>query len=98
MTDESELFAPSGCDEHGNTYYPYVIKGVISKYGHSIRVLEPVEFAARRSTISTLQVSRTDDAEPRRLTHAQVMEFAKRRVPCVHDEDRAASAGLGPRA
>ncbi len=97
MSGDVEHFAPSFCDEHGNTYYPYILKGVVSEDGYSIKVQEPVDFVAKWPSVSTNYMARTDDDRPRRLTHDEVKEFARKRIPCVRDEDRASAGAGGPR-
>ena len=72
---KSEFFGPSGCDEFGNTYYPYIIQGTASTDGWSVAVEAPDDFKHKWPTVSTSFVTRTNDSVPRRLGHDEVKQF-----------------------
>lgn len=65
-------FAPQWCDEQGNTYYPYILKGTVTDDGYSVRVEAPEDFKANWPTIATSFVAYSDDMNPRRLSSEEV--------------------------
>lgn len=84
--ETEEYFAPATCDEHGNTYYPYIVKGIITPDGMSIKLSAPADFIEKWPSVATSYMARTKDQNPRRLTHAEVLAICKQQKVCVRQE------------
>lgn len=83
---EIQYFGPASCDEFGNTNYPYILKGKISRDGWSVVVEEPAAFAEKWPTVSTSYVARSEDETPRQLTNEEVEAFVGEGRKSVRDE------------
>jgi hypothetical protein len=71
----AEFFRPVWCDQDGNTYYPYILKGEVRPDGYTVDVHEPAEFVAKWPTVATSSVARCDETEARELSPDEVKRF-----------------------
>jgi hypothetical protein len=85
----SEYFQPAGCDELGNTHFPWILKGIVSKDGYTVEIEEPEEFKASWPDVATSFVASSDDTTPRRLTPDEVKALVAQRRPSIREKLRA---------